>query len=408
MPSIAYVNYLKWSLLPRTSIFGRKISQQTSSFQNDRGAPAGHPPPRPVPKVELLVLHAHSCRSPSLFSYRENVATIKTVPQMTGGCVVGVWRSSYRHFAMAVASPLPVAVALAWPSCPSRGVPRTVSIQRATTLLSRPLVRHLSAVRNESYRIKCQCKQSDHYNVLDSHHEDGSCLQVRRYDAIMVLGGGLTSNGGIPEWVIRRLDGAFQLYKQQERLDGQRACQILLLGAGTPHKPPVLDTQGYVLHESTVYAEYLLKQGVPPSDLLKETSSYDTVGNAYFSLTMHVLPAGWRQLAVVTSEFHMPRTMQTFKDCYALASQSNVSLQRDIKVDYFAVSDENLFAQDVLEARKEKEAIALSTWKQNFETISSLPKLHSWLFATHLCYSVSRQHEFGRVKELDPRLAATY
>lgn len=389
--------------MPRTSIFGRNVSQQTSSFQNDRGAPAGHPPRGRYP----LWSNCWYCiQHPPGFD---------CVPQKRGCCVVGVWRISHRHFAMAVVSPsplpLPVAVAVAWPSGPSRRVPRPVLIQGATTLLARPLVRRLSAVRNQSYRIKCQFKQSDHYNVLDSHHKDGSCPQVRQYDAVVVLGGGLLSDGGIPEWVIRRLDGAFQLYKQQqEGLDGQRACQILLLGAGTPHKPPVLDTQGYVLHESSVYAEYLLKQGVPVSDLLKETSSYDTVGNAYFSLTMHVLPAGWHQVAVVTSEFHMPRTMQTFNDCYALANQSNghISLQRDIKVDYFAVSDEKLFAQDVLQARKEKEAVALSTWKQNFATISTLPKLHSWLFATHLCYSVSRQHEFGRSKELDPRLAATY
>lgn len=298
-------------------------------------------------------------------------------------------------------------VAWAWASCPIRGVPKSKTVTGywgAIPLFARPPV-HPSPTSRNSFHVGCQNGKAYHYSVLESHC-DGvgvSDPQGREYDAVMVLGGGLCSDGGIPEWVTRRLDGALKLYVQSP-------CPILLLGAGTPHKPPVLDTNGYLLHESTVYANYLLQRGVPSLDLLKETSSYDTVGNAYFSLTMHVLPAGWHQVAVVTSEFHMPRTMQTFKDCYALGSQqnNNTSLDRDIIIDFFAVSDDNLFTQDVLEARREKEALALATWKQNFSSISTLPELHSWLFATHLCYSVSRQHEFGKTTKLDSRLAATY
>jgi hypothetical protein len=41
-------------------------------------------------------------------------------------------------------------------------------------------------------------------------------------------------------------------------------------------------------------------------------------------------------------------------------------------------------------------------------TIASLADFHAWMYATHLCYSVARQHEFGREKDLDPKLAATY
>lgn len=42
------------------------------------------------------------------------------------------------------------------------------------------------------------------------------------------------------------------------------------------------------------YAAYLLRRGLPAADLLKEAQSYDTIGNAYFSLLTHALPAGWR------------------------------------------------------------------------------------------------------------------
>jgi uncharacterized SAM-binding protein YcdF (DUF218 family) len=66
-------------------------------------------------------------------------------------------------------------------------------------------------------------------------------------------------------------------------------------------------------------ARYLLERGADATQLLKETSSYDTVGNAYFSLTMHAVPAAWRRIAVVTSHFHMTRTAALFRIMYALA-----------------------------------------------------------------------------------------
>jgi uncharacterized SAM-binding protein YcdF (DUF218 family) len=153
----------------------------------------------------------------------------------------------------------------------------------------------------------------------------------------MVLGGGLLPDGGLPEWVLRRLEGSLYLYQQQREQHAQQQqkhqhkleqdlllssatpaapsgtnsgtaawgpaaavaaatgpCRLLMLGAATPHKPPVLDELGHVLYESTAYASYLMSRGVPAVDLLKETQSSDTVGNGYFSLLMHALPAGWR------------------------------------------------------------------------------------------------------------------
>lgn len=40
---------------------------------------------------------------------------------------------------------------------------------------------------------------------------------VSTYDAIVVLGGGLTDGGGIPPWGLRRLDTAHDLYSKQGR-----------------------------------------------------------------------------------------------------------------------------------------------------------------------------------------------
>jgi len=37
-----------------------------------------------------------------------------------------------------------------------------------------------------------------------------------------------------------------------------------------------------------------MMQGIPAEAILKEVSSFDTVGNSYFAATIHALPAEWR------------------------------------------------------------------------------------------------------------------
>jgi uncharacterized SAM-binding protein YcdF (DUF218 family) len=87
---------------------------------------------------------------------------------------------------------------------------------------------------------------------------------------------------------------------------------------GTPHKPPVISETGACVFEGVACADYLLAAGVAGDQLLKETASYDTIGNAYFSAMIHAWPRRWRRVAVVTSAFHMPRTRAIFDAVFRL------------------------------------------------------------------------------------------
>ena len=155
------------------------------------------------------------------------------------------------------------------------------------------------------------------------------CRNLHRLHCVPA--GGLTGTGKVPLVGKRRLDVASELHHHhgqscqwhscllgagdsaaQQRsqsasrtqhcahraslgLAAGRNIPILCSGGGTPHVPAVLGPTGHVIHESTAYAHYLAtEQDVPASCILKETSSYDTIGNAYFSIKTHVLPAGWR------------------------------------------------------------------------------------------------------------------
>ena len=99
--------------------------------------------------------------------------------------------------------------------------------------------------------------------------------------------GGLNGDGSLPEWVMKRLDLAVQVLREQGMFfpfmicprkrvfdSAQRGgptspkrqaligiagskCMILCVGGGTPHKPAIT-RNGHVVHEAAACAEALL------------------------------------------------------------------------------------------------------------------------------------------------------
>uniref|UniRef100_A0A7S0Y9M5 DUF218 domain-containing protein n=1 Tax=Polytomella parva TaxID=51329 RepID=A0A7S0Y9M5_9CHLO len=235
-----------------------------------------------------------------------------------------------------------------------------------------------------------------------------TCKVEEGFDAIIVLGGGqqYLPDGSIAvySWASRRLDLGASLLSHQSN-----NCKILCSGGGTPHRQTFLSKEGFVKHEATTCAEYLMDYWkVPPHRILKEIASFDTVGNAYFSLFSHAIPAGWRNLAIVTSDFHLPRSRQLFLDMSRLTGESLFGSQNWFSLHFYGASDDGLFNESVQLARVEKEAAALERWKSDAQLLPDAASLHTWLHRTHLCYAVERQELFGSDTKLDPRLKASY
>jgi hypothetical protein len=192
-------------------------------------------------------------------------------------------------------------------------------------------------------------------------------------DAILIPGGGVRAGGELPPWVANRLDRA---------VERRGEASLIVLSAGTTHRPPPLDEYGYPLFEATAGARYLLSRGVPQQRILEETASYDTIGNAYFSLVIHVVPRNFRQLLVITSAFHMPRTQAIFKWIYGLGGISGLSFE--------AVPDAGM-DDAVLQFRREKEAASLAVLNGLQGKLNTLAGLHEWLFTEHAAYAAGRQ-----------------
>ncbi|NEQ52110.1 MAG: YdcF family protein [Leptolyngbya sp. SIO3F4] len=196
------------------------------------------------------------------------------------------------------------------------------------------------------------------------------------YDAILVPGGGVRSKGELPLWTQRRLNRA---------IERRQDAYIITLSAGTTHKPPPLDGNGYPIFESVAAAQYLLQRGITPEKILVETSSYDTIGNVYFSRIIHIEPLNLRRLLVITSEFHMSRTRAIFEWIYRLEG-----LPQDRQIFFESVSDDDI-EKVMLEARQQREAKSLKKLLGTASKIHTIREFHQWLFREHGAYAMTVQ-----------------
>lgn len=206
------------------------------------------------------------------------------------------------------------------------------------------------------------------------------------YDAVLIPGGGLTQAGELPPWVANRLDCAIEL---------EAAEWLIPLSAGTVHKAPPLDRQGFPVFESRVAAAYLIEHGIHPGRILIEVASYDTIGNAYFSRVMHADPGGFRRLLVVTSAFHARRTEAVFRWVYGLDAPDG-----RFTLDFKVVPDAGM-PEAAGRERAAREAAALVKLTVLREKIGTLAQLHEWLFTAHEAYRADGNPERASGAVLD-------
>jgi uncharacterized SAM-binding protein YcdF (DUF218 family) len=132
---------------------------------------------------------------------------------------------------------------------------------------------------------------------------------LAKIDAILVLGGGVPQSvQEPPAYVQRRCDDAASVVHNQNTMQSTKrkkgaadSLPILCLSAGTAHLPQLMAADGLPIWESTASAAYLQKQyGL--ENVYVETTSFDTIGNAFYARTTHTDIVGWRRLLIVTNE----------------------------------------------------------------------------------------------------------
>lgn len=208
---------------------------------------------------------------------------------------------------------------------------------------------------------------------------------MKPYDAILIPGGGIRDNGDLPVYVKNRLDRAMEVHTNE---------LLITLSAGTTHKPPFLDKQGFPLFESVAAAAYLKAHTIAPDHILTETCSYDTIGNAFFARVIHTDIRGLRKLLIITSEFHRNRTEIIFNWIFSLTP-----LKEPYELFFESVPDAGM-SGNALELRREKEKTRIAQLRKLTKRIHTLKGFHEWLFTAHDAYSVSgedKEKETGAI-----------
>jgi len=213
----------------------------------------------------------------------------------------------------------------------------------------------------------------------------GRILLADHKTAIVVLGGGLTSDGNVPYHTRLRIQRAAQLHKELGK-----SAFIITLSGGTPHKPNPLDSSGFPIWEATAAAKALIEEGVSPECILEEAFSLDTIGNAYFLRTVHIVPGRFTKMIVITNKWHMDRTRVMFNKVFGLPDVNGLwQVSNSVSIEYSEVDDG--LSGSALESRLKREKASVDAFVTHTQHhFSTMQQLHLWLFTKHSAYASSR------------------
>ncbi len=296
-----------------------------------------------------------------------------------------------------------------------------------------------------------------HHPRLFSDPSEIPSSLLTSFDAVVILGGGVPESiSNPPRYVKRRCDDAIQVSQrfrreattatpeQQQQQRRQRAANnrtdrqpslefrslaspssratsatslpLLCLSAGTAHMPQLLSADGLPVWESTACAAYLAEHDptIDPRNIYVETTSYDTIGNAFYARTTHTDWNGWRTLLIITNEFHMDRTRTIFDWIFSLPSRSSLSsppqTKRTGRKGQRNNDDDNLYnlfylqspnvglTEEAAVARKEREASSTRTVRESLmpKYGTSLQDVYQFLTHEHSLYTAQKLVERGR------------
>ena len=125
---------------------------------------------------------------------------------------------------------------------------------------------------------------------------DGDLSRFR--EIAVVLGGGFLPDGTPTEYTLARADAAAEL---------ARARDVGLIASGSHGNGPRPK-----ITEAEIMARRLAERGVASERIFLEGQSRDTLSNAAFVAERYLAGIAPRQLFIVTSPFHMARSLVTF------------------------------------------------------------------------------------------------
>ena len=210
---------------------------------------------------------------------------------------------------------------------------------------------------------------------------------MKKTKCIIILGGGIGKEGKLPEWSEDRCRLAVDYYFENKNLYN---LIFIPTSGGTYHYPNPVDNLGFTIFECNLMVNFLLKNNIPEENIFREYSSYDTIGNAFFVKTLFTDIREWFDLIVITSDFHMPRSMEIFNYLFCI-------LDKRYKIQYLNCKNSVLFNLNDRLLREEK---SKCNFIENMKNINNLKEFHQWFYSTHECYKSNQKKRSLPVKNL--------
>lgn len=201
-------------------------------------------------------------------------------------------------------------------------------------------------------------------------------------DAVIVLGGEINDDGSLPPKMKNRVEAGIRLLKEKQ------AGKIILAGSYSFWFDEIGKRPTFL--EAEVMKRYCLEEGVSVEDILVETQSKDTVGNAYFTKVNILEPHNWRKLIVVSSISHIKRAKAIF----------DLVLGPNYEINYLGI-DDGIVGQE----KVEREAREERTIKALMDVLGDIvpgdnEKTKNFLFTVHPGYSKNPKISFGELRSI--------
>jgi len=143
---------------------------------------------------------------------------------------------------------------------------------------------------------------------------------------------------------------------------------------------------------------------IPSKDVYAETTSYDTISNAFFTRTNFCDLTGWKRLLIITNEFHLQRTELIFDWIMNVPNSRSPSLDDSEKYElyYLSVPDQGL-SDEAVKVRNEKEQKSADNVKNILtKEYTTLGGVFDFITRNHSFYNAEKLVERAN-KVLNPK-----
>ncbi|OEU09797.1 hypothetical protein FRACYDRAFT_194788 [Fragilariopsis cylindrus CCMP1102] len=272
---------------------------------------------------------------------------------------------------------------------------------------------------NEDQQQQQQQSQSSVSLLYNSPNEIPMNI-INKLDVILVLGGGKPKSIHHPPlYVEKRCDDAIEILSRRRRrrtgktsgdissnrrrnttTTNNNELAILCLSAGTAHLSQLLSLDGLPIWESTACASYILSKMKESEEIYVETTSYDTIGNAFYARTSHTdIMKNWNTLLIITNEFHMERTQKIFNWIYSLDNNDDEGSSSTNYELYFLQSPNIGLSSEAITARKQREHQSSIYIDQLVQEKTTLQQVYQFLTKDHSLYTAQYLIDRGSQQE---------